>query len=127
MQSVSIISTTFLSRCCWLSLAYVQKLICCLFDHFFIRHTDGKYRSATALLVDKIFLNLLSDMNSSSFLLHSCLTFVSFNIIGFPIVLSATAANQVGPMLQKSLLLNQKKSNIIRRKRNFNQPLYQTR
>ena len=27
------------------------RMICCLFDQFFIHHIDGKYRSATALLV----------------------------------------------------------------------------
>ena len=27
------------------------NMICCLFEHFFIRHIDGKYRSATAPLV----------------------------------------------------------------------------
>ena len=28
------------------------KLICCLLDQFFIRHIDGKYRSAIEPLVD---------------------------------------------------------------------------
>ena len=37
-----------------------EKIICCLFDQFFIRDIDGKYRSATVPLVF-ILLYLFSD------------------------------------------------------------------
>ena len=41
------------------------KMSCCLFDQFFIRHIDGKYRSLTASLVDTFVVSECGDRSKT--------------------------------------------------------------